>query len=149
MKILLLFLFILPLSLIAQDKSEIPEQSTKIIVSNSNSALQNHKLILQVILENNMFPDVNDNTIFYIKTQPKTVAKDEGVYFLNILSKDGSIIITGMTKGPGYITGGQYASTLPDYKEIQYTGFARSVFKKSFVLMNDFAKKLGGKISYQ
>lgn len=141
---LFLFLFILPITLFAQD---IPKGASKIIINNELSAKDNFNLIVKTLLDNDYFIDTKDTELFTVKTQPKKVNKWTGLYFLNIRTMDKEIQLSGMFKTGLDITVSGVRST-DEYDTITYKGMKGSLFILAFEKMDEIASKFKGSKSY-
>ena len=130
----------LPLSLLAQ---EIPKNSDKIIVTNTQTAEQNFIKAKQVLADQDIAVAVQDRDIFQISTGRIRQSDNASFQYL-INCREGKVSITGTwSSNIGLNLGGitQGASTYT----IKYKGLQKLLFNQ----MNDFAKKLGENIEYQ
>lgn len=127
--------------LIAQ---EIPKKSDKIIVTSTLTAEQNFIKVKQQLADIGIDIATQDRDIFQIKTGD-IATKWGGTLYYVIFCKEGHIQITGNAK-----TGIKLGLMDADpYSPIVFRGMKGSMTKESFMLMNEFAKKLGNNIEYQ
>jgi len=135
----LILLLLLPIGLFAQDKG-----SSKIFIKNELSAKDNYTLIVKSLMDNDYFIETKDLETLYIKTQPKPVNKNMGLYYLNIRSLDKQIQISGLFKTGIEINFGGVNST-DNYGPIILKG---GFYKVAFENMNNFALKIEGDKTY-
>lgn len=122
-----------------------PKNSTKIMISNSLTAQENFLLVSQKLLGNDYYIESKDKELFYLKTQQKPINKWTGVYFLNIVAFDNKIQITGMMNSTQEIT----ISGITTKSEFTPIILKGGLYKECFILMDSFAKKIEGDISYK
>jgi hypothetical protein len=151
MKYIFLLLFTFPFIASSQTVKleKIEKGVAKILVKNSLNASDNYRLVLKTMIENDIYPDVRDSALFYIKTQSKDLNKSMGQYFLNIIIKDNEIMISGKAKPAYTISISPNIKTTDDYSEIYNTGMGGPFSRTAFDKMNEFANKFSGDKVYK
>lgn len=127
----------------------VPQKGiSQLLIKNRLSASENYNLIIKTLSANNYFIESKDIELHYLKTQSKNIEKSPIVYFLNIISKDNEIVISGMFKSGIELNVGNLTST-DDYETITFRGARGSIYMKSFEKMQEFAEKFNFEISYK
>jgi hypothetical protein len=141
-KILLMLLTLLPLLSMAQ-QMEIPKNSDKIIVINQVTAEENFKKAKQILADMDVAIATQDRDTWQIKSGE--IRQTDNVSYRYLINcRDNKVSITG-TWGTniGINVGG--ITQGPSTYVISYKGAVKIMFNK----MNDFAKQLGGELTYE
>lgn len=139
-------LILLMCSISAQ--SQIPNKATKIIIRNDKTASENFDFVAKSLIQNDYSLDSKDKELFLIKTQPKQVNKWTGMYYLNIVTVDNEIRISGqMNSGQEVSTG--LVTIASQWEPISFKGLNKSLYKLAFNHMDSFASKLEGTKQYK
>jgi len=127
--------------------AQAPKGTNKIIVINSKSASDNFLAVKQQLAENSIAIASQDKDIFQIVTG-NIPAKSGANYQYIIFCKEKSIAITGKFTTGIEMNWGFGITAKDDEMKIVNKGMSGSIFKKAFTAMEDFAKSLGGEITY-
>lgn len=144
----MVFISLWIISFYAFGQSEAVKGNTKVIVNNALSAKNNYSLVVKTLLENGFFIENQDTTNLYIKTQPQKLEKFNETYFLNILTKDNQIVISGMQKGDISLT--LYGvTTNSSFETITFKRMKKSWYMRGFEALRAIALKFNSQLSYQ
>ena len=142
MKILILILLLFCTTQLTFSQStsieDPPKKTWKILIRNNKSAEENFTLIGKTIIENDFSIEKKDKEFFSIQTSPIRLEKLNALYYLNFITKDSLIILTGMSKINLSINYGGVTSE-SSYDKIINKGMNGSVAKESFKEMLRFA----------
>jgi len=138
-----LYLLFLPLLTFAQ---ESPSKGVnRIVVGNTNTAFENYKLIIPVLLDAGYQIEKRDDEYRTVQTQYRLIkGKAVNVQF-NFIAKDSAIIVSGTSISTVGIS--TYSANLP--YQIEYRGMKGSEIRNAFEAMNGVAAKLGGQLSFE
>lgn len=142
----ILILILLICSITAQ--SQIPNKATKIIIQNDKTASENFDYVAKSLIQNDYFLDSKDKELFLIKTQPKQVNKWTGMYYLNIVTVDNQIQISGQMN-TGQEISMDIVTIASRWEPISFKGLNKSLYKLAFNHMDSFASKLEGTKQYK
>lgn len=144
-KLIFVLLVVLNISAFGQ---EIPKRAWKIVIKNTLSADENFSLIGRTLADNDYIIESKDKEFGTIKTGIRSApGNGSGRYFFTFSAREGAIAITGQTNSDISINlGGVRAESA--FEKISNRGSKRSYMMKAFVLMNEFALKLGSNQEY-
>lgn len=129
------------------DIKDVPKMTTKIIVSNVKTGIENYQFVLNSLLDNDFGIDNKDSDLLIIKTEVKP-AKDTGSYYLSLRCKDNLIEVKGYFKmGMTLKFGG--VNLEDDFDEIVNRGMKGSLYKNIFTEMFEFSKLLGEDLTFK
>lgn len=127
---------------------QVPKGSTRIVISNNLSGLDNYKSIIKNLMSSGYFIDQKDIEIGYIKTQNLPVNKWTGTYYLNIVCQDNKVVISGMLKSSISInTSGVIVES--GFEPIVWKGWNTGLYKIAFENMKILAEKIEGELGYE
>jgi len=141
-----LFLFISIIAIGQNSSIEKPPKKTwKILIKNNNNKDTNFKLVGQIIVDNDFSIEKKDSDYLTLKTSPKVTDGKTSTYYLNLISKDSLIVLTGMAKSRINV---QFANVEEEYSKIQNIGMKGSIAKDQFDSMFNFAKLFNSDIEF-